>query len=66
MSERSPWERFVEALKILYDKACSEHLAYEEAIQAIEAFADAVCDEPTGHDHGACRAALLRECGLVP
>lgn len=43
------------------------------ARQAVEAFADAECEiEPLRHDaetypyvdHAACRAALLRECGL--
>lgn len=63
MSE-SVRSRFVEAMRHLLTEAGRKYVA-----AAVEAFADAECNENcwnalSGGDHTACRAALLRECGL--
>lgn len=72
MSETSARERFTAAMRWLKDRADDDEMAR----QAVEAFADAVCsgggDEATCRlatdgteaEHAACRAALLKACGL--
>lgn len=72
MTAPSPRQRFVEAMRDTMD------VINGAKRQAIEAFADAECREGlnTENDgqcygtgdkqHAACRASLLRECGLEP
>ena len=68
-------ERFVEAMRSIDEHACDrsmEAAIWERMRQAVEAFADAECNPKLMEnarfhyefDHAACRAALLRECGL--
>lgn len=64
-------ERFVEAMRLM--PANQTPIMGRVMRQAVEAFADLECEvQPLKHlpetyphvDHVACRAALLRECGL--
>lgn len=73
---RSARERFVEAMRQLVAVARLEVLV-DDARQAIDAFADAVCEsggdlatcrlatDGTPEEHAACRASLRKDCGLV-
>ena len=75
MSEQTPRQRFIKAMKsALAGSANVTPRGLNLARRICEAFADAVCqsggDAATCHlateggDHAACRAALLKECGL--